>query len=225
MPLNIRFLSGCDPGLVAGLLALLLPLSGRSEHRIQIDPRLEIRLWASEPDVLDPVAIAFDADGVAFVAECRDYPSGAGPGGSVQSAVRRIEDTDFDGKPDRSTVFASGLSFTTSVLPWREGLLVLAPPQILFLRDTDKDGRADSREVLIEGLVRGVSDSLANSLRHHLDGWVHVANGGNGGRLTSRKKPGEPMDIDGMDFAFRPDTGEMRLTGESGGGFGLVFDE
>jgi putative membrane-bound dehydrogenase-like protein len=204
---------------------LFLPLAVHSEHQLRIDPRLEIQLWASEPDVVDPVALTFDSEGVAYVAECRDYPSGAGPAGSVQSAVRRLEDTDLDGRPDRSTVFAAGLSFATSVLPWRDGLLVLAPPQILFLRDTDKDGRADSREVLIEGLVRGVSDSLANSLRHHLDGWVHVANGGNGGRLTSRKQLGEPLDIEGMDFAFKPETGEIRLTGETGGGFGLVFDE
>ena len=225
MRLNTRFLTGYGSSFVAGIFALLLPFSGRSEHRFHLDPRLEIRLWASEPDVVDPVAIAFDADGVAYVAECRDYPNGTGPAGAVQSAVRRLEDTDFDGRSDRSTVFAAGLSFATSVLPWRDGLLVLAPPQILFLRDTDKDGRADSREVLIEGLARGVSDSLANSLRHHLDGWVHVANGGNGGRLTSRKQLGDPLDIEGMDFAFKPDTGEIRLTGETGGGFGLVFDE
>jgi putative membrane-bound dehydrogenase-like protein len=223
--LTSRIPSGWRARLGAWVLGWVLPLSGTSEHRLQVDPRLEIQLWASEPDVLDPVSITFDAEGVAYVAECRDYPNGTGPAGSVQSAVRRLEDTDLDGRPDRSTVFAAGLSFATSVLPWRDGLLVLAPPQILFLRDTDNDGRADSREVLIEGLIRGVSDSLANSLRHHLDGWVHVANGGNGGRLTSRKQLGDPLDIEGMDFAFKPDTGELRLTGETGGGFGLVFDE
>ena len=215
-------------------LALLAAVSGAAPiaalppeqaiASLRLDSRLEAKLWVAEPQVVDPVAIAFDAFGVAFVAECRDYPNGGGPGGALQSSIRRLEDADGDGVPERVTAFASGLSFATGVLPWREGILVLAPPQILFLRDTDGDGRADSREVVLEGLVRGVSDSLANSLRFGLDGWVHVANGGNGGRLVSRKKPGEPLDIDGMDFAFHPDTGEIRLTGETGGGFGLVFD-
>jgi putative membrane-bound dehydrogenase-like protein len=201
-------------------------LPARSEvPGIRLDPRLEISLWASEPDVVDPVSVSFDSSGVAYVAELRDYPNGAGSGGIPQSTVRRLEDTTGDGRPDRVTLFAAGLSYVTSTLPWRDGLIVLAPPQILFLRDTDADGRADSREVLIEGLVRGVSDSLANSLRYHLDGRVHVANGGNGGRLVARKRPGVVVDIEGADFALDPDTGEIAATSQTGGGFGLVSDE
>jgi putative membrane-bound dehydrogenase-like protein len=215
--------------LAAGLLLQLVPAGAwratADVPGIRLDPRLEISRWVAEPDVVDPVGLAFDAAGVAYVAECRDYPSGAGPGGATQSSVRRLEDVDGDGRPERVTQFAIGLSYVTSVLPWRDGLLVLAPPQILFLRDTDGDGRADSREVLIEGLTRGVSDSLANNLRYHLDGRVHVANGGNGGRLVSRRRPGDAVNIEGSDFAFDPDTGEIWVTAQTGGGFGLVSDE
>ena len=189
-----------------------------------LDPRLESELWCSEPDVVDPVGLAFDADGVAFVAECRDYPYGVGPAGRVGSTVRRLEDTDGDHRPDRSTVFASGLSYVTSVLPWRDGVLALAPPEIVYLQDTDRDGHSDRRTVIVQGLGLGVSDSLANSLRYHLDGWIHVANGGNGGRLTSPLREGPPLVLGNHDFAFRPDTGEMVPTAETGGGFGLVFD-
>ena len=199
-----------------------LAASGTPEF--SLDPRLESELWCSEPDVVDPVGLAFDADGVAFVAECRDYPYGAGPAGKVGSTVRRLEDTDGDHRPDRSTLFADGLGYVTSVLPWRDGVLAVAPPEIVFLQDTDRDGHSDRRTVIVRGLGLGVSDSLANSLRYHLDGWIHVANGGNGGRLTSPLREGPPLVLGDHDFAFQPDTGEMVLTAESGGGFGLVFD-
>jgi putative membrane-bound dehydrogenase-like protein len=190
-----------------------------------LDPRLESELWCAEPHVVDPVGLAFAADGSVYVAECRDYPYGAGHGGKPGSTVRRLLDTDGDGRPDRSTVFASDLSYVTSVLPWRDGVLALAPPEIVFLKDTDGDGQADRRTVVLRGLGLGVSDSLANSLRYHLDGRVHVANGGNGGRLTSPLRDGAPpVTLGDHDFAFDPDTGEVELTARTGGGFGLVFD-
>ncbi len=56
---------------------------------VQLDPRLEMTLWAAEPDVVDPVAIAWDDQARAYVVECRDYPYGVGPAGGVGSAVRR----------------------------------------------------------------------------------------------------------------------------------------
>jgi putative membrane-bound dehydrogenase-like protein len=192
---------------------------------VQLDPRLEMTLWAAEPDVVDPVAIAWDDQARAYVVECRDYPYGVGPAGGVGSTVRQLEDTDGDGRADKSTVFARNLSYATSVTPWRGGVLVSAAPDILFLKDTDGDGVADVREVVLTGFVRGVSDSLVNGLRYGLDGRIHGANGGNGGTLSSPKRPGEVVALGEDDFAFDPDTGQVERTGRSGGGFGLVFDD
>ena len=209
---------------LAGVIGAQSPSVGRVTRGFDLDPRLESEVWCAEPQVVDPVGLAFAADGVAYVAECRDYPYGAGASGRPGSTVRRLADTDGDGLPDRSTVFASDLSYATSVLPWRDGVLALAPPEIVFLQDTDGDGRADRRTVVLRGLGLGVSDSLANSLRYHLDGRVHVANGGNGGRLTSPLREGLSVVLGDHDFAFDPDTGEVELTARTGGGFGLVFD-
>jgi putative membrane-bound dehydrogenase-like protein len=213
------------------LLALLsiLPVQAalspeESLRQIVADPRLEVRLWAAEPQVLDPVAIAWDETGAAFVGECRDYPYGAGPDGTTGSAVRRLVDTDGDGKADRSTVFADGLSYVTSVAPWRGGVLVVAPPEILWLRDADGDGVADQREVVLTGLRRGISDSLASGLRHGLDNRFHVANGGSSGSVRSPRIPDVVTPLGDHDFAFDPNTGRVDLTGKTGGGFGLVFD-
>ena len=191
----------------------------------QLDSRLEIRLWAAEPDVIDPVAMAFDERGRAWIAECRDYPYGAGPEGQAGSTIRLLEDVDRDGRVDRSTLFARDLSYVTSVTPWRGGVLVAAAPEILYLKDTNGDGQADVREALVTGFLRGVSDSLVNGLRFGPDSRIHGANGGNGGRLRSPRSGTGWLDLGENDFAFDPDTGRVGLTGRTGGGFGLVFDD
>jgi hypothetical protein len=60
-------------------------------------PDIAIRLWAAEPLVIDPVAVAFTADGSCFVAEMRDLPFGIDPDRRPGGAVRRLRDTDGDG--------------------------------------------------------------------------------------------------------------------------------
>ncbi len=210
-------------------LAAAVPLVAAGVERVpaglELDSRLQITLWAAEPDVVDPVAIAWDEHRRAYVAECRDYPYGAGPGGAVGSTVRLLEDADGDGRIDRSTVFARGLSYVTGIAVWRGGVLVTAAPDLLYLRDTDHDGVADEREVVLTGFALGVSDSLVNGLRFGLDGRIHGANGGNGGSLTSPRRPGEVLALGDDDFVVDPGTGRVERTGQSGGGFGLVFDD
>ena len=211
--------------LLAGLaLATAVHAAPPDPASIRTDPRLTVTVWAAEPLVVDPVALCFDAQGVAYVAECRDYPYGDpdNPGGG--STVRRLEDSDGDGRPDRVTLFASGLHYATSVTPWRDGILVVAPPEIVWLRDADGDGVADERRVVLTGLRRGVSDSLANGLRYGLDNRIHVANGGSDGRVHRPDQPGDALDLDGDDFAFVPMEGLPARTGQTGGGFGLVAD-
>ena len=126
---------------------------------------LEMSLFATEPDVLDPVAMTFDDEGRIYVVEMRDYPLGTGPNHQPGGTIRLLEDANGDGKIDRSTVFAEGLSFPTSVLPWNGGVLVTVPPEIIFLKDTDGDGKADVREIVVKGFRLGVTDSNVNGLR------------------------------------------------------------
>src|SRR5439155_2041369 len=100
-------------------------------------------LFAREPDIVDPVALTFDEQGLIYVVEMRDYPYGFGTERRPGGTIRLLEDTDGDGKVDRSSLFATNLSFPTSIAAWRGGVLVTAPPGILFLKDTDGDGKAD----------------------------------------------------------------------------------
>src|SRR5437867_9262839 len=119
----------------------------------ELHPALEMSLFAREPDVVDPVALTWDEEGRMYVVEMRDYPYGFGPDRKPGGTIRLLEDTDHDGKADRSTLFAEGLSFPTSIAPWNGGILVTAPPDILFLKDTDGDGKADIRQVVLTGFI------------------------------------------------------------------------
>src|ERR1041385_4827236 len=171
-----------------------------------IHPSVEISLFAAEPDVVDPVALTFDESGRMYVVEMRDYPYGFGPSRKGGGTIRLLEDTNHDGKADRSTVFAEHLNFPTSICAWNGGVLVTSPPEVIFLKDTDGDGRADVREVVLKGFTLGVTDSNVNGLRWGLDNRVHGLNGGNGGRITSIRKPESSMPLADLDFSFDPRT-------------------
>ncbi len=186
---------------------------------------LEITLFAAEPNVVDPVALTFDEKGKMYVVEMRDYPLGIGPEHKPGGTVRLLEDRDGDGRADHSSLFAEGLSFPTSIAPWNGGVLVTAPPDIIFLKDADGDGRADIREVLLSGFKLGVTDSNVNGLRWGLDNRVHGVNGGNGGIICSPRHPDRKLSLRDCDFSFDPNTGDVQLTYHTSGGFGLEFDE
>ncbi len=194
--------------------------------QIRLAPGLEIAPFAREPDVLDPVALTFDEFGSAYVVEMRDYPYGLGPERKAGGTIRLLRDADGDGRTDAVTLFAEGLSFPTSVAPWNGGVLVTAPPEVLFLKDTDGDGRADVRETMLAGFRLGVTDSNANGLRWGLDNRIHLGNGGNGGDLRSPRQPGRvPVRLGNRDLRLDPATGSFEPTTDTGGGFGLVFDD
>jgi putative membrane-bound dehydrogenase-like protein len=160
-----------------------------------------IELVAAEPDVLDPVAMSFDADGRLYVVEMRDYPSGppAPPG-----QVRRLEDLDGDGRMDRSTVFADGLPYPTGVLAWKGGVLVTAAPDILYFRDTDDDGTADVREVVFTGFGEGNPQHRLNGLSYGIDNWIYGANG-YGAIRPGGAAAADAVEVVGSDFRIRPD--------------------
>ncbi len=189
------------------------PLSpAESMARIHLAPGYRVELVAAEPLVIDPVAIDWDSEGRLWVVEMADYPLGIDGKGQPGGRVRVLRDTNGDGRPDQSTVFADGLRFPTGLITWRDGVIVTASPEILFLRDTDGDGKADRREVLVSGLMEGNQQLRANGLRWGLDNWIYCAAGGHhighGTGTRLRTRTGE-VAVGSRDFRFRPDTGEL----------------
>src|SRR5262245_45609376 len=99
-------------------------------------PGLRIELVAAEPEVMSPVAAAFDENGRLFVVEMLDYPV-YDKSKPPQGRIKLLEDKDGDGRYETATVFAEGLLMAQGVLPWKGGILVTQAPNVLFLKDAD----------------------------------------------------------------------------------------
>lgn len=183
-----------------------------------------IEPFATEPDVLSPVDLVFDASGNAFVVEMGDYPYDAQPG-RFKGRIRLLKDTNGDGKIDKSYVFANNLPSATSVLPYKDGLIVCAAPDILLLRDTNGDFKADTREILFTGFFAKNSEAQITSMRYGIDNWIYANNSGQAGMITSPLRPdAPPLNVAGGNFRFRLDKKLFEV--ESGSGqFGLAMDE
>ncbi len=134
-----------------------------------------VEVVASEPDIVNPVALTFDERGRVWITESLEYPRRApGPG---RDRVKILEDTDGDGKADKFTVFADGLNIPSGIAVGHGGVWVANAPDILFLQDRDGDGKADTREVVATGFGRSDTHELPNSLTWGPDGWLYGWNG------------------------------------------------
>ncbi|GAC1474130.1 MAG: c-type cytochrome [Isosphaeraceae bacterium] len=184
------------------------------------DPALKIELAASEPEIRSPVAVAWDELGGLFVAEMSDYPTA-----STGGRIKRLEDRDGDGRYEHATVFADGLPYPSGVLPWNGGVLVTAAPDLLFLKDSDGDGRADVRKVILTGFAEGNQQLRVNSPTWGRDNWVYLANGRSGGAVRRPDDPpAQAVAIPRNDLRVRLATGEFeRIAGFSQ--FGLPRDD
>jgi putative membrane-bound dehydrogenase-like protein len=197
----------------------------------RVAPGFRLELVAHEPDVVDPVQMAFDEHGRLYVVEMRWYQSETRGDLMFDERIGRIrllEDTDGDGRFDKSTIFADRLRYPSAVFPYDGGVYVGVEPDILFMKDTTGDGVADERRVVFTGFgnhrERLDSQMFMNSLAWGLDNRIHGAKG-HGGFITSVAAAGQPeLDLRTRDFSFDPRTHVMRP--ESGGGKqGLSFDD
>jgi putative membrane-bound dehydrogenase-like protein len=182
-----------------------------------------VELVAAEPQVLDPISIEFGADGRIWVAEMGSYPRGEGK--DAGGRIRVLRDADGDGRIDESVLFAEGLSFPAGALPFDRGVLVPCAPDILYLEDTNGDGRADVRRAVFSGFGEGNQQHRVNGLHYGIDNWIYGANGDSGGKITIAARPDlPPVPIGGRDFRFRSDLGAFEAaTGHTQ--YGLALDD
>jgi putative membrane-bound dehydrogenase-like protein len=216
-------------GLASDTQTAVGPLSPEQAlATFEIEEGYRIEVAAAEPLVQSPVAIAFDERGRLYVVESRGYP---GPiDGAVsadgQGTVALLEDTDGDGRYDRRSDFARGLAFPNGVAAWSGGVFVTAAPDVLFLRDTNGDGIAEERRVVLTGFDTTKTPQIRVS--HPtlgIDNWVYLTAGLNGGRITSPQHPDRPATtFTNSDSRFNPFTFEFELTGGRSQ-YGLTFDD
>ena len=133
------------------------PADERAAFRV--DPRFEVNLFASEedfPDIACPISMRWDARGRLWVSCSTTYPH-VYPGAEPNDKIVILEDTDRDGKADKSTVWADDVHIPLSFEIYGDGILVSEEPHFTHLRDTDGDGKADFRRHLLTGF--GCEDS------------------------------------------------------------------
>ena len=144
--------------------------------KMTVPEGFRVEVVASEPDLVNPVSMTFDERGRIWVTESLEYPrQSAGPG---RDRVKVLEDTDGDGKVDKTWIFADGLNIPSGIAVGHSGVWVANSPDILFYPDADRDGKPDGKpQVVVTGFGRDDTHELPNSLTWGPDGRLYGWNG------------------------------------------------
>lgn len=202
------------------------PLSPEeSRQRIQLDGAYEAQLVAAEPLVLDPVEVTWDEKGRMFVADMRDYPLGPpNPGDPWLSRIQLLTDENGDGRMDKAVTFADHMDNVQGLLPYDGGLIATTRSQVLYLKDTDGDNKADVIKPLIKGFNPRHSQLQVSAPRWGPDGCVHFNNGLDAKEIYPADAPTKVVGVPGSNFKWNPKTGEITPTGGKGQ-YGGDFDD
>lgn len=152
-----------------------LPLNAEAAiDRMILPAGFHVELFASEPDIVNPIAMNWDDQGRLWVIESMEYPYPRDfwPDGGGKDQIKILEDTNGDGRADKITVFAEGLNIPTSLTFSDGGIIVHQAPETLFLKDTTGDGKADVRQVLFEGWDQWDTHAGPNNLHYGLDNQI-----------------------------------------------------
>ncbi|MBI1248381.1 c-type cytochrome [bacterium] len=143
----------------------------------EVPEGFEVELVFAEPDVQNPIAMNWDAQGRLWIAEnfTYDQPSMKFDM-SLRDRVLFFEDADGDGKLDKRNVFVDNVQILTSVEVGAGGVWLMCPPNLLFIPDADHDGKPDGpAEVVLDGfkVANANYHNFANGLRFGPDGWLY----------------------------------------------------
>lgn len=193
---------------------------------MKLPPGFQAGVFASEPMIVQPVAMAIDGRGRIWIVENFSYPNWK-PTGRDRICV--LEDTDGDGKADTKKVFWDKGNFITGLEVGFGGVWVGTPPNLLFIPDKNGDDVPDSEPVvLLDGWEHQDTHETLNSFNWGPDGWLY----GCQGVFTNSKvgKPGTPADkrltVNAAVWRYHPTRHEFEIFGEGGSNqWGVDFND
>ena len=201
------------------------PLStAEAAKHMQIPPGFELQLFAAEPLVTgNPEAMAWDERGRLWVAETRDYPNNPQSAGQGNDVIKILEDTNHDGRADKATVFADKLTIVSSLVFANGGIIVSQAGEMVALKDTNGDDKADLRESLIRGWSIRDTHALASNLKYGLDNWIWGAVGYSG---FNGSVGGQTLNFNQALYRFSRDGNRMEhMANFTNNTWGLAFNE
>ncbi|MCH2183306.1 MAG: c-type cytochrome [Mariniblastus sp.] len=175
--------------------------------KMSIPAGFDISVFASEPDIAEPIAFCFDHRGRLWVAENFNYQTRRQHTDDPVSRIQILEDTDGDGVFDKKKTFTDTLTFTSGIACGMGGVFVGSPPHLTFIPDQNDDDIPDGPpQVLLDGW--GIQDrhETLNSFLWGPDGWLYGCHGVF--TMSNVGKPGDPESdrqfIDGGIWRYHP---------------------
>lgn len=194
-------------------------------HRMILPPGFHVELFASEPDIVNPISMTWDERGRLWVVESIEYPYPRAfwPDGGGKDRILILEDTNGDWRADSFKVFAENLNIPTGITFANGGIIISQAPDFLFLKDTNGDDKADVRQVLFTGWSQRDTHAGPSHLFYGLDNWIWGTVGYSG--FAGRVGPDSINFLQGV-YRFKQDGSKLELLrATSNNTWGLGFNE
>lgn len=196
----------------------------QSMSLMQVPVEFDLQLFAAEPMVVNPIYINWDEKGRLWVIETVDYPNEIRNDDVGDDRIKILEDTDGDGKADKSTIFAEKLNIPTSFVFSNGGIIVSQSPSHLFIKDTTGDDKADIRKEILSGWGKNDTHAQSSNLRYGLDNKIWGVVGYSG--YYNGKKGKDYVRMSNGVFKYDPNTTKFEyLSNTSNNTWGLGFSE
>jgi putative membrane-bound dehydrogenase-like protein len=201
-----------------------------SVKRFKVHPDYEVKVFAAEPDIINPIAFTVDEKGRLWVVECYEYPKRTQKGKKPRDRIKILEDTDGDGKADKVTIWAEGKDFPTTAYPTgfdlatgievgHGGVFLGAAPFLWFLRDQHGEGKCNSYSMLLRGFGSQDTHETLNTFQWGPDSRLYGLHG-----VFTHSQVGEvKMNAAVWRYGFRDNRFEVFAEGTSNP-WGMDFD-